>query len=53
MPGRDAVEAKFRWAVAGALTAAQIDSVLSSVRSLPNLPNVKTLARSLVVHVAP
>jgi 2-methylcitrate dehydratase PrpD len=50
MPGREAVEAKFRWAATDALTAAQIDGVLSLVRALPDLPNVRTLARSLVVH---
>jgi 2-methylcitrate dehydratase PrpD len=49
MPGREAVEAKFRWAAADALTAAQIDGVLSLVRALPDLPDVRTLARSLVV----
>lgn len=53
MPGRDAVEAKFRWAVTDALAAAQIDGVLSAVRELPDLPNVKTLAQNLVVRAAP
>jgi 2-methylcitrate dehydratase PrpD len=52
MPGREAVEAKFRWAAADALTAAQIDGVLSLVRELPDLPNVTALARSLVVNAA-
>jgi 2-methylcitrate dehydratase PrpD len=49
MPGREAVEAKFRWAAADALTPAQIDGVLGLVRALPDLPNVRALARSLVV----
>jgi len=49
MPGREAVESKFRWAAADALTAAQIDGVLSLVRTLPDLPDVRALARSLVV----
>jgi 2-methylcitrate dehydratase PrpD len=53
MPGREVVEAKFSWAVTDALTAEQIDGVLSSVRALPDLPNVKTLAQNLVVHAAP
>ena len=52
MPGREAVEAKFRWAVSDALSSAQVDGVLSSVRALPDLPNVRTLARSLVVRAA-
>jgi 2-methylcitrate dehydratase PrpD len=53
MPGSDAVEAKFRWAAADALTVAQIDGVLSSVRALPDLSNVRDLARSLVVQARP
>jgi 2-methylcitrate dehydratase PrpD len=52
MPGREAVEAKFRWAASDALTAGQIDGVLSSVRGLSDLPNVRALARSLVVTPA-
>jgi 2-methylcitrate dehydratase PrpD len=53
MPGHDAVEAKFRWAASDALTDAQIDGVLSSVRALPDLANVRGLARSLVVSPPP
>jgi 2-methylcitrate dehydratase PrpD len=52
LPGREAVEAKFRWAVSDALTAAQAESVLSSVRSLPQLASVGNLARNLVVGAA-
>jgi 2-methylcitrate dehydratase PrpD len=52
MPGREAVEAKFRWGATDALTAAQIDGVLSLMRELPDLPNVRPLARSLVVNAA-
>src|SRR6202034_1248588 len=48
LPGREAVETKFRWAAADALTPAQIDVVVSLVRALPDLPNVRGLARSLV-----
>jgi 2-methylcitrate dehydratase PrpD len=50
LPRREAVEAKFRWAAADALTPAQIDGVLSLMRALPDLPNVRGLARSLVVR---
>jgi 2-methylcitrate dehydratase PrpD len=50
MPGREVVETKFRWAAADALTAAQIEGVLGLVRALPELPNVRNLARSLTVH---
>jgi 2-methylcitrate dehydratase PrpD len=50
LPGRETVEAKFRWAAADALTPAQIDGVLSLVRALPDLPNIGALARSLVVR---
>jgi 2-methylcitrate dehydratase PrpD len=49
LPGRDAVEAKFRWAAADALAPAQIDAVLSAVRSLPELTDVKGLAQNLAV----
>jgi 2-methylcitrate dehydratase PrpD len=49
MPDHEAVEAKFRWATADALTAAQIDGVLGLVRALPDLPNVKALAQNLTV----
>jgi 2-methylcitrate dehydratase PrpD len=52
LPGREAVEAKFRWAVSDALAPAQIEGVLSSVRSLPHLQNLGTLARNLVVNAA-
>jgi 2-methylcitrate dehydratase PrpD len=50
LPGREAVEAKFRWAAADALTPDQIDGAVSLVRALPDLPNVRDLARSLVVR---
>jgi 2-methylcitrate dehydratase PrpD len=53
MPGRDAVEAKFRWAATDALTDAQIEGVLSSVRALSDLADVRGLARSLVVSPPP
>jgi 2-methylcitrate dehydratase PrpD len=49
LPGRELVEAKFRWAVADALTPTQIDSVLGLVRELPDLPNIRALAKNLVV----
>jgi 2-methylcitrate dehydratase PrpD len=49
LPGREAVEAKFRWATADALTPTQIESVLNLVRELPGLPNVRALAKNLVV----
>jgi len=49
LPGREVVEAKFRWAAADALGAAQVDDVLSLVRALPDLKDVRTLARGLVV----
>ena len=49
LPGREVVEAKFRWAAADALTQTQIDTVLSLVRALPELPNVSTLAQNLAV----
>lgn len=48
LPGREAVEAKFRWAAADALEPSQIDAVVSCVRALPELEDVRTLARSLV-----
>ena len=48
LPGREAVEAKFRWAAADALTPAQIDVVVElGAEALPDLPNVRGLARSL------
>jgi 2-methylcitrate dehydratase PrpD len=49
LPGREVVEAKFRWAAADAFTQTQIDTVLSLVRALPELPNVRTLAQNLAV----
>ena len=48
LPGREVVEAKFRWAAADVLTQTQIETVLSCVRELPALPDVRTLARNLV-----
>ena len=53
LPGRDAVEAKFRWAAADALPPGQIDAVLGCVRALPDLPDVKTLARNLAATARP
>jgi len=52
LPGRETVEAKFRWAASDALSAAQIEGVLSAVRSLPQLPNIRALAGNLVVSAA-
>lgn len=49
LPGREAVEAKFRWAAADALPPAQIDAVLSLTRALPQLADLKTLAQNLAV----
>jgi 2-methylcitrate dehydratase PrpD len=49
LPGREVVEAKFRWAAADSLTQTQIDTVLSLARALPELPNVRTLAQNLAV----
>jgi 2-methylcitrate dehydratase PrpD len=49
LPGREVVEAKFRWAAADALTQDHIDTVLNLVGSLPELTSVRGLAQSLAV----
>lgn len=47
LPGRDAVETKFRWATADLMPAAQIDAVLAIARSLPEQSDVRALVRNL------
>ena len=49
LPGRDAVEHKFRWATADVISPAQIDAVLRIVRSLPEQSDVRALVRNLAL----
>jgi 2-methylcitrate dehydratase PrpD len=48
LPGRQAVEEKFRWAAADALPQTQIDAVCRLSRELPRLGNLQEFARLLV-----